>query len=167
MDFYKLLDVFVNIDIWISLSCYLDLSKWLHGFVKVVMWICPSCSTYFLTFVKQDQAEVWPRFQSLLKLLLWTKGIEWVKVFNALGPLCLKQCLYFSWWKTQWQTQEFLYATISQPGWQPLGEDENAHILWLFTSAKTSNNLKFVKTFLFPTSAPWHQHQNKHQHDSL
>ena len=28
------------------------------------------------------------------KLLLWTKGVEWVKVLNALGPLCLWQCFY-------------------------------------------------------------------------
>ena len=32
------------------------------------------------------------KIQSLLKLLHWTKGVEWVKVRNALGPLCLWQC---------------------------------------------------------------------------
>ena len=38
---------FIKIDTWISLSCYLYLSKLLHelskmvyGFLKVVMWIC-------------------------------------------------------------------------------------------------------------------------------
>ena len=46
---YKLLHGFVKIDTWISLSCYMDLSKLLqmdllkllHGFVKVVL--CFSC----------------------------------------------------------------------------------------------------------------------------
>ena len=33
MDFFK-------IDAWISPSCFVDLSKLLHGFVKVVTWIC-------------------------------------------------------------------------------------------------------------------------------
>ena len=53
MDFSKLLYVFVKIDIrkskllhgylknytGISQSCYMDLSKFLYGFVKVVTWI--------------------------------------------------------------------------------------------------------------------------------
>ena len=42
------------------------------------MLICQSCS--FSPFAKQNKTEVSPRFQSLLKLLLWTKGVEWVKV---------------------------------------------------------------------------------------
>ena len=42
------------------------------------------------------KTEVWPRFQSYLKLLLWNKVDEWVKVLNALGPLCLWKC--FSWY---------------------------------------------------------------------
>ena len=47
------------------------------------------CSLYFSPFAKQNPAEVWPIFQSLLKLLLWTKGVEWVKVLNALGLSCI------------------------------------------------------------------------------
>ena len=31
---------FIKIDTWISLKCYMDLSKLLQGFVKVVTWIC-------------------------------------------------------------------------------------------------------------------------------
>ena len=53
------------------------------GFVKV-------CSMFFLSFAKQNQAEVWPRFKSLLKLLLWNEIVEWIKV---LGSWCLGQCL--------------------------------------------------------------------------
>ena len=49
--------------------CYLDLSKLIY---------------VFLALAKQKQAEVWPRFQSLLKLL---------EVLSALGQLCLWQCL--------------------------------------------------------------------------
>ena len=47
---------FVKFDKWISLGCYMDLSNLLHGFVKigihrfrkVVTWICPIFSMYFL-----------------------------------------------------------------------------------------------------------------------
>ena len=92
MYFTKLLNGFFKIDTWISLSCYMDLSKLLHGFVKVVSWICQSCFIFFSPFAKQNQAEVWPRFQSLMKLLFWTIEVDWVKVLNALGPLCFWQC---------------------------------------------------------------------------
>ena len=50
----------------------------------------------FSPFAKQNQAEVWSQFQCLLKFLLWTKGDEWVKVLNALDPLCLWQCLEYT-----------------------------------------------------------------------
>ena len=48
---------------------------------------------YFSPFA--NQAEVWPRFQSLLKLLLWTKGVDieskypmpWVRC--AFGNVCI------------------------------------------------------------------------------
>ena len=43
---------------WISLSCYMDLSKLLNWFVKVVTLICQSCSLYFLPFAGQNQTEV-------------------------------------------------------------------------------------------------------------
>ena len=45
----------------------------------------------FLALCKTKTSWDWPKFQSLWKLLLWTKGVEWVKVLNALGPLCLCQ----------------------------------------------------------------------------
>ena len=44
MDFHKLLHGFVKVVTWICLSCYMDLTKVLHGFVKVDTWICHSCS---------------------------------------------------------------------------------------------------------------------------
>ena len=40
-------------------------------------------------------SEVCLRFQCLLKLPLWIKGVEWVKALNALGPLCLWQCFEY------------------------------------------------------------------------
>ena len=46
--------------------------------------------------------EVWPRFQSFLKLLPWTKGAEWVKVLDALGPLCHWQNVCFMAVKARW-----------------------------------------------------------------
>ena len=84
MIFSDFLHVFVIID-----TSYMDFSKMLHGSVQVAKWICQSCSIYFFPFAKQNQAEVWPRFKSLLKLLLWTKCAEWVKILNSLGSLCL------------------------------------------------------------------------------
>ena len=67
MDFSKLLYVFVKIDIrkskllhgylknytWISQSCYMDLSKFLYGFIKVVP--CVSCPLPNKTRLKFDQ----------------------------------------------------------------------------------------------------------------
>ena len=54
------------------------LSKLIHEFVKVVTWICQSCSMYFFSFAKQNQAEVWPRFQSLMHLNLnLLKSVTW------------------------------------------------------------------------------------------
>ena len=73
---------FAKVVAWISLNCYMDLSKFTQGFVKVVAWIflvvtwiykkwymdffrlingfvkiaksiCHSCSIYFLHFAKQ------------------------------------------------------------------------------------------------------------------
>ena len=70
----------------------MDLPKLIHGFVKVVTWICQNCSMYFSAFALQNQTEVWPRFQSVLKLLLSTKCLEWVQLLNALG---IWQCWYF------------------------------------------------------------------------
>ena len=73
-------------------------SKLPHSFFRGVTLIFQRCSMFFSPFAKGNQAEVWPRFENLLKLLLWNKVIEWVKVLNALGPLRLWQCLYkLSW----------------------------------------------------------------------
>jgi len=94
----------VELNCWICQSWYVDLLKFLRVFGKVLTWICRCCYMnlfkgccmdllyiYFSPFAKQNQAEVW--FQSFLMLLLWTKGVDWVKAFNALGLLCLWQCL--------------------------------------------------------------------------
>ena len=93
------LDLSVSEFLWfVTWSCQnwcMDFSKLLHGFVKVFKWICQSCSLYFSPFAKQNQAEFWPRFQRLLKLLLWTKGfyeskysMPWVRC--GFGNICLK-----------------------------------------------------------------------------
>ena len=66
MDFSKLLDGFVKIDTrislcfswickidrWISLSCYMDLSKLKQGFVKVATWTDQTC---FCPFPKKAE----------------------------------------------------------------------------------------------------------------
>ena len=81
---------FFKVVAWISLSCKLDLSKLIYSLSCFVD--LSKISMYFLPFFKQNQAEVWSQFQSLLMLLLWTIGDKWVKILNALGLLCLWQC---------------------------------------------------------------------------
>ena len=71
---------------------------------SVNTWIRRSCSMYFSPFAKQNQAEVWPRFQSLLKLLLWTKGVEWVKVLNALAFVPLAMYQDHNFWDWYWNS---------------------------------------------------------------
>ena len=82
----KFVNGFFSVVVWICQSCHIDLFKLFHRFVKVVLCISRS------PFAKQNKAEVWQRFQSFLKLLLWTKGVKWVKVLNVMGPLCVWQC---------------------------------------------------------------------------
>ena len=56
--------------------------------------------------------EVWPRFQSLLKLLLWTQGVEWDIVLNALGPLCHWQCLFYLFPSFQWICSDVMMCDV-------------------------------------------------------
>ena len=56
--------------------------KLLLTFVKVVTWICQ--------FLYAEKNWSLTKFQSLLKPLLWTKGVELVKVPNALDFLLVK-----------------------------------------------------------------------------
>ena len=65
------------------------------GLIGFVICIFDLCFMFFLPFGKQNQTDVWPRFQSFLKLLLWNKVVEWVKVFNAMGLLFYHYYLIF------------------------------------------------------------------------
>ena len=76
-----------------------ELVKLIHGFLKVAARIRQSCSLHFSLFAKQNQAEVWPRVQSLLKLLLWPMDVDWVNVLNASGQLCLWRCFFPKIWQ--------------------------------------------------------------------
>ena len=79
----------------------------------------------FSLFAKQNYADLRPRFQSLLKRLLWNEDVEWVKVLNALGPLCPWQLKGFSIWN-QWQNLrvglDFKWKSFkdSGPTWSPI-----------------------------------------------
>ena len=46
--------------------------------------------------VKILSREIPPRFKSSMKLVFWTKDVEWVEVLKALGLLCLWQCLWLT-----------------------------------------------------------------------
>ena len=92
IDFSMFVDRFVIIVPWISLSCYMDLSKLQYGFAKVVTWICQSSSIYFSPSAKQNQAEIWPRIQSWLKLLLWLSWhlfIQSTRFHGSIVPLAM------------------------------------------------------------------------------
>ena len=56
--------------------------------------------------------EVWPRFQSLLNRVLWTKDVERIKVLIALGPLCLRQCFV----NTLFMVKVFLFPSYKGIG---------------------------------------------------
>ena len=86
-------------------KCQMDLSKLLHESVKVVTNICQSCNSDFSIFICWKKNWSLTKFQSLLKPLLWTKGVKLVKVLSALGLLCPWQCFYKSkldWFKSLW-----------------------------------------------------------------
>ena len=78
-------------DTWISLSLLYEFVK-LATYV-VLSWICQNWHMELHNLALQNKTNVWPGFQSLLKFLLQSKGVGWVKILNALGQLCLWQCL--------------------------------------------------------------------------
>ena len=78
----------VKVVTWICQNWYMDFSKLLQGFVKVLLCfyhlITYKVSTclvlgFPLPFAKQNQFEVWPRLQSLLELLLWLVQRCWLR----------------------------------------------------------------------------------------
>ena len=68
----KLLDGFVEVATWFFLSHYMDLTKFFF------MYLSP--------LAKQNQVEVWQRFQ-ILKFLLWTKGFWMSQSTQCLGSV--------------------------------------------------------------------------------
>ena len=69
----------------------MDLSKLINRFLEPVTWIFQSCSVYFSPFDKQNQADAWPRFHGLLKLLHWNNGESkyWMNAFGFVVPLAM------------------------------------------------------------------------------
>ena len=79
----------------------------------------------------------------MLKLLLWTKGVEWVKVLNALGLLCLWQCIktnpqtIFFWdchWNTLWKSLQSITCELCISFWKMI-------------TARTLRAIDFTVTF--------------------
>ena len=68
-----------------------------------------------------------------MELLLWTKGVEWVKVLNALGPLCLWQCI-----KTNHETKIF------ETGIETLYETKSFKSI---TCISLENDISIARTF--------------------
>ena len=87
-----LLNGFLKIDTWIYLRSYMDLSKLLHGFLKVVNM---HLSKLFYVFLALCWTKLSWSLTKISEVLLWNRFVEWVKVLNAVGPLCLWQCLSF------------------------------------------------------------------------
>ena len=50
--------------------------------------------TLVCEYDEQNQADIGPQVQNLLKFLLRPKSVDWVKILTALDPLCLCQCLH-------------------------------------------------------------------------
>ena len=50
----------------------MDLSKLLDGFVKVVTWICQSCSMYFLPFAKKKTRRSLTKISKLVEASVLT-----------------------------------------------------------------------------------------------
>ena len=85
IDFSMFVDRFVIIVLWISLSCYLDLSKLPHGFIKIT-WVCQSCSNKTKLKFDQDFIVCWS-FCFELKLLNESKySVPWVRC--GFGNVC-------------------------------------------------------------------------------
>ena len=99
---------------------------------------------YFLPFAKMKKVSLsLIKIQSLLKPLLWTKGDEWVKVLNALGPLCLWQCIktnprtIFFWdchWNTLWKSLQSITCELCISFWKMI-------------TARTLRAIDFTLTF--------------------
>ena len=64
----------------------MNLLKLLHGFFKVILFLPTLCQT--------KRSWSLTKISNLVKLLLWIKGVEWVTVLNAFGPLYLWQCFF-------------------------------------------------------------------------
>ena len=65
----------------------------------------------FLALLAKQNHDVWPGFQSLLKLLFWTKGVELVNILNALNlfsNVCICVCI--------WKQCRELRLMIALPG---------------------------------------------------
>ena len=103
-------------------------------------------------FSPKKVSKVWSRSQSLLKLLLWIKGVEWVKVLDALGPLCLWQCINtnpetkffrYCYWNTLWdkifsKCYLYLFGKWYQHSYNFKGNRLFSHYLsWIMRNSKT------------------------------
>ena len=75
---------FVIVVTWISLS-FGEIDTWIP-----LVFTCSyqSCNNFY-TLPNKTKLEFGPKFQNLSKLLIWTKEVVWVKVLNAIEPLCL------------------------------------------------------------------------------
>ena len=61
----------------------MNLLKLFHGFFKVILFLPTLCQT--------KRSWSLTKISNLVKLLLWIKGVEWVTVLNAFGPLYIWQ----------------------------------------------------------------------------
>ena len=125
----KLLSGFVKVVKWISLSCYMDLSKLFY---------------LYLALCQTKPSWIWPRFQSLLKLLLWKKVNWWVKVLNELGPLCLWQCLQC--------IEEIHHIKDRKAGWKNT-------LLHSYTYFTTTSNSSDISNFDIFDNAPFQKYK--------
>ena len=97
---------------WICWSCNINLSNLLLGFVDIVTWICQSCFMYLSPLAKSNQAEVWPWFQCFWGFYFELKLLIGSRTHNALGRLCLWQCLFAYFFKIAFLCMCFCIGNI-------------------------------------------------------
>ena len=144
-------------------SDYMDLLKLLCGFVQVVLRISWPLSNKTKLKFDQDFKACWSCCSEPKVLNESKYSMPWSVVPLAIFIFFLREYSvantnnsYMQLFQSQGGRGDSLFARTKMPSFCEY-----------LQAQKLQKNLKFVKTFLFPTSAPWCQHQDKHQNDSL
>ena len=120
MDLSKLIHGFLKVVTWSSQNLYMDLLNLLYGYVKVITWICQTCCIFFLALSKTKPSWCLTNtFVDWLKRSIMCRGsIPWVRcafgiVFFVLNINSTTNC--------QWALVASLYSLLwdgKERNWQ-------------------------------------------------